>query len=76
MWLRGVLEPAQTELLCDWLRRGGPAVEAAPRSLLACACGPAAAEAAGAQAWAAFQLLSSSPCRPNISACSSGSPWS
>jgi hypothetical protein len=34
LWLGGVLSGAQTELLCTWLRRGGPAAEPAPRSLL------------------------------------------
>ena len=41
LWLGGVLSAAHTELLCGWLRRGGPAVEAPPRSLLGLRLRPA-----------------------------------
>ncbi len=34
LWLGGVLTQAQTDLLAGWLRRGGPAAETAPRTLL------------------------------------------
>ena len=41
IWLGGVLTPAQTELLCGWLRRGGPAAGPAPRPLLGLRLRPA-----------------------------------
>ena len=41
LWLGGVLSAAHTELLCGWLRRGGPAAEAPPRSLLGLRLRPA-----------------------------------
>ena len=34
LWLGGVLSTAHTDLLAGWLRRGGPAAQAPPRSLL------------------------------------------
>ncbi len=34
LWLGGVLTQAQTDLLAGGLRRGGPAAETAPRTLL------------------------------------------
>ena len=41
LWLGGVLTQAQTDLLSGWLRRGGPAAETAPRSLLGLRLRPA-----------------------------------
>lgn len=33
VWLGRVLEPSHTRALCEWLRRGGPTVEALPSPL-------------------------------------------
>ena len=41
LWLGGVLRAAHTDLLSGWLRGGGPAVEAAPPSLLGLRLRPA-----------------------------------
>ena len=75
LWLGGVLTQAQTDLL---VRLAAPRRPGARRPRPGRCSGLRLRPGAPvtAQAWAAFQLLSSSPCRPNISACSSGSPWS